>query len=920
MIEDSMDSILSKVYESGLTLKAGCGIGYEFSTLRPKDAYVAGAGAYTSGPLSFMDIYDKMCFTVSSAGGRRGAQMATFDISHPDVVDYIRVKREDGRLRQFNLSLLITSEFMTAVKNDLIWYLSFPLNRKEAELEGISLEDDSIVWRDWPIEDKYFTNTKGQVACKIVKSIPARRLWDIIMSSTYDYAEPGFILIDKVNEMNNNWWCEDIRATNPCITGDTKIAVAGRGPIKIRQLAKEGIDVPVYCQNLETGETLVKMGRNPRKTGKDHKVYKITLDDGSFFKANANHNMYLRDGSKVKVKDLEAGDSLIPFTLKRSKKGNIYAKTTDDYSLEYHLMLNCKYDVKFDYGRGKGKIHGHHLDENHFNNDMSNLEAILHEDHSSYHITRNNPMQTWWPQASEQERKAYRQRMLESVSGENNGMYGLTHSTHTKRLIGDKTIERFEDFDFRSKHSKSVSKAMNRPEILSKLRDAKLLERETIDLVCEWCEEPFVVEVISGRDTSRRFCSQQCVATYNSNEIANKPKSKETLEAMSIGSKKFANSKKGKKAKSNAGKVSIAKRALKCGSMLLYLGYKISQNTWDNLKSELHEAGIKPTVSAAWIDDYWNSDWKQFKQECKDYNHKVVSVEYCGTEDVYNITVDDVHNYCIVTDSWEEKGKTYWSGIVSANCGEQPLPPYGSCLLGSINLTKFINDPFTDKATFDYSRYRKVIRIFARMLDNVVEINGLPLEKQRQEIEYKRRHGMGYLGLGSALTMLRIKYGSPESLVFTEEVTKILAVENWKAALELAKEKGPAPIMEDEFKVTGEMLFKRPEMVKDGITEGEVVKGKILHGKYSRYMQHIASIEPELVDELIQVGARFTHSTSIAPTGTLSLSVGNNVDNGIEPAFAHHYFRNVIKEGKKSKEQIDVFSFELWAYRQLVDH
>ena len=353
--------------------------------------------------------------------------------------------------------------------------------------------------------------------------------------------------------------------------------------------------------------------------------------------------------------------------------------------------------------------------------------------------------------------------------------------------------------------------------------------------------------------------------------------------------------------------------------MLLYLGYKISQNTWDNLKSELHEAGIKPTVSAAWIDDYWNSDWKQFKQECKDYNHKVVSVEYCGTEDVYNITVDDVHNYCIVTDSWEEKGKTYWSGIVSANCGEQPLPPYGSCLLGSINLTKFINDPFTDKATFDYSRYRKVIRIFARMLDNVVEINGLPLEKQRQEIEYKRRHGMGYLGLGSALTMLRIKYGSPESLVFTEEVTKILAVENWKAALELAKEKGPAPIMEDEFKVTGEMLFKRPEMVKDGITEGEVVKGKILHGKYSRYMQHIASIEPELVDELIQVGARFTHSTSIAPTGTLSLSVGNNVDNGIEPAFAHHYFRNVIKEGKKSKEQIDVFSFELWAYRQLVD-
>jgi hypothetical protein len=114
-ISDSMHDILDKVHEAGLTLKAGCGIGYEFSTLRPRGAYVSGAGAYTSGPLSFMDIYDKMCFTVSSAGGRRGAQMGTFDIGHPDAMDFIRAKREDGRLRQFNLSLLITDEVRPAV-------------------------------------------------------------------------------------------------------------------------------------------------------------------------------------------------------------------------------------------------------------------------------------------------------------------------------------------------------------------------------------------------------------------------------------------------------------------------------------------------------------------------------------------------------------------------------------------------------------------------------------------------------------------------------------------------------------------------------------------------------------------------------------------------------------------------------------
>src|SRR5690606_35654829 len=142
-IKDSMLDILQKNLEAGLTLKAGCGIGYEFSTLRPKGAYVAGAGANTSGPLSFMDIFDKMCFTISSAGGRRGAQMATFDVHHPDVMEFIGAKREDGRLRQFNLSLLITDDFIQAVKADSLWKFSFPVTHKDQQREPLDLQDAS---------------------------------------------------------------------------------------------------------------------------------------------------------------------------------------------------------------------------------------------------------------------------------------------------------------------------------------------------------------------------------------------------------------------------------------------------------------------------------------------------------------------------------------------------------------------------------------------------------------------------------------------------------------------------------------------------------------------------------------------------------------------------------------------------------
>ena len=206
------------------------------------------------------------------------------------------------------------------------------------------------------------------------------------------------------------------------------------------------------------------------------------------------------------------------------------------------------------------------------------------------------------------------------------------------------------------------------------------------------------------------------------------------------------------------------------------------------------------------------------------------------------------------------------------------------------------------------------------MLDNVVEVNGLPLEQQRNEIMRKRRHGMGFLGLGSTITLLGMKYGSPESVKFTEDVSREMAVAGWEAGLELAREKGPAPIMNEEFEVTAEMLRKRPEMKKDGWKVGAHIPGRLLHARYSRYMQRLAGVAPQLVDELAQVGARFTHHTSIAPTGTISLSLANNASNGIEPSFAHHYFRNVIREGRKTKEKVDVFSFELLAYRELINH
>ena len=452
IVKDSMDGILSSNHKAGLTLKAGCGIGYEWSTLRPRNAFVSGAGAFTSGPLSFMDIFDATCFTVSSAGGRRGAQMGTMAVWHPDVVDFITAKRTNGKLRQFNLSLLIDDAFMQAVINKQPWDLVFPVTEKELSVLGIKVTDPSLIYKDLFWEESYcnemgYILNNNCILCRIYKTLPAEELWDLIMKSTYDFAEPGFLLIDKINHFNNNYFCEEIRATNPC--------------------------------------------------------------------------------------------------------------------------------------------------------------------------------------------------------------------------------------------------------------------------------------------------------------------------------------------------------------------------------------------------------------------------------------------------------------------GEQPLPPNGSCLLGSINLAFLVNDPFTDHASFDWDTYIELIHVFSRMLDNVVELNGLPLEEQRHEITYKRRHGMGFLGLGSALSLLGISYGSKESIEFTDKVSKLMAIESYRTGIDLAIEKGPAPIFNDSFTYRGTTKSAREWWVNGA------------------YMQRIFTAAPELLPLALEHGCRYTHATSIAPTGTISLTVNNNVSNGIEPTFSHKYTRNVIKEGQKAKVAVDVYSYEMLLYKHL---
>lgn len=209
VIEDSISSIFENIREGALTMQWGGGIGYDFSTLRPKGSLARSSNNISSGPVSFMKIWDAMCNTMLSTGARRGAMMGTLRCDHPDIISFIEAKKDKDVLTNFNLSVLVTDAFMKAVENDEEWLLVFP--EKNIRNKQNQLTENETVNRKWPgsEDDK-------EISCRIFSRLKARELWDRIMKSNYNYAEPGVLFIDRINAMNNLHYSERILCTNPC--------------------------------------------------------------------------------------------------------------------------------------------------------------------------------------------------------------------------------------------------------------------------------------------------------------------------------------------------------------------------------------------------------------------------------------------------------------------------------------------------------------------------------------------------------------------------------------------------------------------------------------------------------------------------------------------------------------------------------
>jgi len=721
-IDDNLSNIFEMVKQTALIHKTGGGTGLLFSRLRPTNSKVFSTSGVASGPTSFMKVFNVATEVVKQGGVRRGANMGVLNVNHPDIFEFVKCKENIAEYQNFNISVSITDNFLKAVQQGN----SFPL-------------------RNPYTKEKTYIN--------------ALELFEVICEQAWMNGEPGLIFIDTINLKNPVPWLGKIEGTNPCITGDTLIAVAdGRGAVTIKELTEDGKDVPVYCHG-DKGKITIRMMRNPRYTGRE-RIIKINLDNGEFVRTTLDHVFILADGTRKKARDLFSGDSVSIMTKRKSKFETIFNHSNShsqeyywinssnypSYILDHRLIANF-YSPKF----GFKKV-VHHVDGNGLNNKQNNLEVMLKSDHDKLHslnmMGENNPM-VRFPEKNCWNNSQWQEKMR------NRNHIGRKRKLSTRNKIGIKTKERFDSPSFRAYHG----------------------ERTRIGI--EENRNKFNLSLLNKAEARLMDCQE-----------------KTDLECFLRGNSVF-----------------VKKFCENCGEEMI--------SSWS--------ARERSYCSVLCWNNVLNS--KEYRQKLKSYsNHKIISFEMEDYQDVYNGTVDEFHNYYIGHFKERVEQDEAFVYINTMQCGEQPLLPYESCNLGSIDVSKFVAHK-----KIDWDRLNHVVEIAVRFLDDVIDANKYPNVRIQRRTLLTRKIGLGIMGWADLLISLGIRYDSEKAIKLAKRLMMNIRETAHITSRDIGKEKG--------------YCFK-------------------------------------------QLKRRNTTLTTIAPTGTLSILA--NCSSGIEPLFGKKYTKTVL--------------------------
>jgi ribonucleoside-diphosphate reductase alpha chain len=805
-VRDGRVGIYTALLQAAETMRRGGGVGYDFSAIRPRGARVAGTRSRASGPISYMRVFDRSCETVESAGARRGAQMGVLRVDHPDILEFIAAKDvrvAARRLRAAGLAGRELDEQLAAARTLANFNLSVAVTDEFMRLkaEGGALE---LVHAAEPDRDEHPQARQRADGLWVYRTVPAAELWDRILQTTYETADPGVVFIDRMNGENNLAYAERLDATNPCVTVDTWVHTLD-GPRQVNDLiGRRFVAIVNGEMHASSPEGFFATGHKPVLELTTCEGHRVTLTEDHPVMTVSKLTRWRCEKVWRKAGDLQPGDEIVLNDHRAAPRWEGFGTREQGYLLG--LMI----------GDGFLSENGAHLAvwPSALTADGSAADGVAgvmaEADRCLEMLRHRADFRGWMPVRGHQQfrvrsaslrdlaidlgmspgHKAVTPRMESASSGFSRGLLRGLFDT---------------DGSVQGSQLKGVSVRLTQVDIRTLEAAQRMLLRLGIDSTIYRARKKSGEKLMpDGRGGS---------ALYPTQAVHELIVSGDNLQpfAEHVG---FADSAK----------------ALRLETLLANYRRKLNRTRF--------LARVKEVVPA-------------------------------GTQDVFDVSIPGINAFDA-------------NGLVVHNCGEQPLPSYGCCCLGSLNLARLVLEPFTENARLDYAQLRELAATAVRMLDDVLDATYWPLPEQQREAQAKRRLGLGFAGLGTALMMLRIRYGSEEGIATAAQIARELRDAAYRASVELAKERGAFPLLDKEKYLAAPFIQRLPQDIRDGIRTH---------------------------------GIRNSHLLSIAPTGTISLAFGRNVTGGIEPAFAWEYTRKTRDKAGKSIE----YPIQDFGYRRYLE-